>query len=136
MTLPQNLVRAMRQIVADPGDSLSVAAALPLFESIIKREDAKPVRKVGGGTKRRKGQDGPTDTTKEAVWTRSRGFCEVAAIGCYGPGTQLHHRLMRSQGGRHDAGNLLHVCAMCHDYIHAHPTYAYERGWLLHRETV
>lgn len=135
MTLPQNLTRALAAIVADPGNSLSVHAALPLFEGYLKREAARPVRKVGGGTKPRKGADGPTGATKETVWARSRGFCEAAATGCYGPGTQLHHRLMRSQGGGHGSENLLHVCSMCHDFIHANPEYSYERGWLLHRVT-
>ena len=138
MTLPQYLTRAMRQTVAEfddlqPEDAPALAAAVEVFRGFLAREDARLVRKVGGGTKARKPADGPTDAVRDAVARRSRGFCEVGALGCMGQGVHLHHRLMRSQGGGHAADNLLNVCRLCHDLIHAEPTWAYERGWLLHR---
>jgi hypothetical protein len=69
-----------------------------------------------------------------AVAARSGGKCEAAAAAsCRRRGSQLHHRLMRSQGGKHTVENLLDVCATCHAHIHAHPEQAYERGWLLRR---
>ena len=83
----------------------------------------------------RKASGAPTVDTRRFVLARSRGFCEIGSLGCQGRGVHLHHRLMRSQGGGHDADNLLNVCRICHDLIHAEPEYAYERGWLLHRVT-
>lgn len=65
------------------------------------------------------------------VESRAGGRCEVRADGCTIRGEHAHHRLMRSQGGPDDAGNLLWVCPSCHHYVHAHPTESYERGWLI-----
>ena len=93
-------------------------------------------RTSSGATMRsRKPADGPTAATKAAVSERSRGWCEVGAGGCRVKPSQLHHRLMRSQGGGHEADNLLAVCSPCHEYVHQHPEYAFERGCLLHRVT-
>lgn len=100
-------------------------------------EDVPVKHKGSGGTVRsRKPAEGPTAATRLAVEQRARGFCEVSANGCGIKGHHLHHRLMRSQGGGHDPANLLLVCWRCHDYIHSHPEYAYERGWLLHAGAV
>jgi hypothetical protein len=68
---------------------------------------------------------------REAVHDRSGGRCEARTEVCTGGGYFLHHKVMRSHGGSHSEGNLLDCCRSCHDYIHAHPTEAYERGWLI-----
>lgn len=68
------------------------------------------------------------------VESRCHGRCEAqASPDCTGRGSQAHHRLMRSQGGTDDPGNLLWTCAECHRAIHHCPAEAFERGWLLHR---
>jgi hypothetical protein len=67
------------------------------------------------------------------VSARSKGRCEIQHPRCTGKATQMHHRLMRSQGGRHTAENLLDLCAEGHRYVHAHPNLSYEVGWLLKR---
>jgi 5-methylcytosine-specific restriction endonuclease McrA len=71
-------------------------------------------------------------TVRDAVTRRSGGKCEAAVIAnCRRKGGHLHHKLMRSQGGKHTEGNLVDVCEPCHMYIHAHPNWAYENGWLV-----
>ena len=64
------------------------------------------------------------------VLERSQGLCEIP----HGPhihrADHMHHVLMRSQGGKHTADNLLHVCHSAHLEIHSYPAAAYERGWL------
>lgn len=65
---------------------------------------------------------------RRAVWERSGGFCEVCGL----PGANhLHHRRLRSQGGRHEPSNLLHVHWRCHERIHSRPALSYERGWMV-----
>jgi hypothetical protein len=67
---------------------------------------------------------------REEVAARSGGWCEIDHPLCGGPARHMHHILMRSQGGKHNAGNLLHVCAQGHAFIHANPSLSYEQGWL------
>ncbi len=65
------------------------------------------------------------------VAARSGGICEIRAACDGRRAVHVHHRRLRSQGGKHALENLLHVCAACHHYAHSHPALAYERGWLL-----
>lgn len=51
---------------------------------------------------------------------------EVACFGRLDP----HHLLRRSQGGSDAASNLVILCRSCHDWVHAHPSLAIERGLL------
>ena len=67
---------------------------------------------------------------RQEVAGRSGGWCEASTERCTFRAVHVHHRLMRSHGGKHEADNLLHVCHSCHLEIHAHPTRSYERGWL------
>ena len=61
---------------------------------------------------------------------RSRGICEI----CGGrPATERHHRLRRSQGGRNELWNLLHLCEADHKMVHRYPALSYEKGWLIRR---
>lgn len=54
--------------------------------------------------------------------------------GCEGHAVHVHHVLPRSQGGRHEAANLLHVCATgCHAQIHAFPLVSRSLGLLRSR---
>lgn len=40
-------------------------------------------------------------------------FCEMR------PGTMIHHRIFRSQGGGDTPENCVWLCAFCHDDIHS-----------------
>jgi hypothetical protein len=77
------------------------------------------------------------EESKAEVAGRSGGWCEAATPACV-EGRHLahhfHHMQMRSQGGKHDAANLLHVCSPAHDWIHRNTGESYRRGWLRHRE--
>lgn len=66
-----------------------------------------------------------------AVNVRSGGRCEADTPDCP-PGPHRadhhHHVVLRSRGGLDHRNNLLHVCFSAHDWIHAHPAEATERG--------
>ena len=70
---------------------------------------------------------------RDAVTARSGGLCEWPS--CPNPATDLHHKQMRSQGGKHTVDNLAHLCRGCHDRIHANPAQSYEAGWLIRGRT-
>ena len=67
---------------------------------------------------------------RQQVEVRSGGWCEIDHPLCDGNARHMHHILLRAQGGKHEASNLLHVCAQGHTFIHANPSLPYERGWL------
>lgn len=65
------------------------------------------------------------------VQDRSNGLCEAQTAGvCTGRGEHAHHILRRSQGGPDEPGNLLWLCAPCHEHAHRNPAWAYEHGLL------
>jgi 5-methylcytosine-specific restriction endonuclease McrA len=66
---------------------------------------------------------------RAAVLERSQGVCEA----CGGPGADhMHHRRLRSQGGRHEPANLLHIHGVpCHLDIHLNPDRSYALGHLV-----
>lgn len=64
-----------------------------------------------------------------AVKRRSNGICEACADG---RAEHIHHRKLRSQGGKHLVDNLLHACSECHRTIHDNPAESYDRGLLVH----
>jgi hypothetical protein len=66
---------------------------------------------------------------------RERDMFRCARCGSAGP-LHIHHRRRRSQGGGESWGNLVTLCAACHDWVHAHPSAARGDGWLLARGTV
>lgn len=68
-------------------------------------------------------------TVRQEVETRSGGPCEWPS--CPERAMDLHHRLMRSQGGKHTVDNLAHLCRAHHNRIHANPAQSYESGWLI-----
>lgn len=94
-------------------------------------------RKTPLTAKKRKGSPGktwtnPSAATRQRVEKRAGRRCEARTPDCVDvPAAQLHHRLLRSQGGGHSDENLLLVCDPCHAYIHAHPKEGYRLGWLL-----
>lgn len=75
------------------------------------------------------------DTVRADVAARSGGRCEAQHPGCTIRATEMHHRLMRSAGGKHTVENLLDLCTAGHRYIHGHPNWSYEQGYLLKRSS-
>lgn len=68
----------------------------------------------------------------DIVVERADGWCEaMCAAGCTGRAEHLHHRRLRSQQGGHEVANLIHICHVCHDWIHKHPAAAFDHGWLV-----
>jgi len=61
---------------------------------------------------------------------RAAGICEAQTPDCSRYGSQFHHVLPRSRGGKHEPENGLFVCAHCHAWIHAHPAISRQAGWL------
>ena len=69
----------------------------------------------------------------EAVIARANGFCEVCggrlAIGA------LHHRKLKSRGGKDSVSNLIYIHHGCHnlntDSIHLNPEAATEKGYMV-----
>lgn len=81
----------------------------------------------------------PPRATCRLVDQRDDSSC--TRCGRWLPGTPAsrHHRKRRSQASKaevHSPANLIDLCGTgttgCHGWIHAHPTEAYEHGWMLH----
>jgi hypothetical protein len=96
--------------------------------------------KRSGMRRRRRRDDGhPTPHEAYALWRidqiRARPSCELHdALGCGRSASQIHHRLLRSQGGAlMDPENTLSLCMEAHAYVHANPTESYAHGWLIKR---
>jgi 5-methylcytosine-specific restriction endonuclease McrA len=70
----------------------------------------------------------------ELVHARANGYCEK----CGWPALEnmaLHHRKLKSRGGKDTPANLIFVHHGCHnlktDSIHLSPGYATEKGWIV-----
>lgn len=68
------------------------------------------------------------------VEARAGHYCET----CGGPALEsmaLHHRKLKSRGGKDSASNLIRVHHSCHnlatDSIHANPAIATNKGWMV-----
>lgn len=68
-------------------------------------------------------------SVRRQIRDRSGGLCELQ---CGRTATEVHHRKLRSQGGRHELSNLLHLCSKDHREAHDNPELAYALGWLVH----
>jgi len=67
-------------------------------------------------------------SVRREVQARAQNRCEA----CGGPDPfHMHHRKLKSQGGKHEAANLLFVHWACHESIHANPTRSYLLGHLV-----
>ena len=62
----------------------------------------------------------------------ARPVCEVkVARVCRGLAVDIHEPFTRARGGSIlDPANTLALCRDCHSYVHAHPKWANERGYL------
>ena len=47
---------------------------------------------------------------------------------CGRSATEIHHRRLRSQGGKDTVDNLVCLCLKCHRWAHDHPKEACEKG--------
>ena len=61
---------------------------------------------------------------------RSSGVCELCGAA---QATNFHHRKNRSQGGKHELSNAMHLCGSgttgCHGMVTEHPLRAFDNGW-------
>ena len=71
--------------------------------------------------------------TAQTVLARANGYCER----CGKPSLDLalHHRKLKSRGGKDEISNLVAICHPCHnlgtDSIHLNPTKATVKGWMV-----
>lgn len=78
---------------------------------------------------------GPSIATRNVVWDRCAGCCELC--GRWAKGPQVHHRRPRGMGGTSDPGtnrpsNLVLLCADCHGFLErGDRAAAREHGWLV-----
>lgn len=67
---------------------------------------------------------------RETLRARSLGVCELCGAAT---ATNFHHRKNRSQGGKNNLANALHLCGSgttgCHGLVTQHPADAYTNGW-------
>lgn len=61
---------------------------------------------------------------KDRQWTQAKRFVRARDGGrcrvCGKPGSQAHHIVYRSHGGKDEPRNLVWTCLDCHRLIHAH----------------
>ena len=69
----------------------------------------------------------------ETVLARAKGYCERCGAPSYD--LALHHRKLKSRGGKDEVANLVAVCHPCHNLgtysIHLRPKEATEKGWMV-----
>jgi len=69
----------------------------------------------------------------ELVLDRAKGYCE--RCGKPSHDLALHHRKLRSRGGKDEVSNLVAVCHKCHNLgtesIHLNPAKATLKGWMV-----
>ena len=73
--------------------------------------------------------------TRERVWERSKGYCEMCGIPMDKQDFALHHRKLKSRGGEDTMSNLIAIHHGCHnmrtDSIHLNPKWATEHGFMV-----
>jgi AhpD family alkylhydroperoxidase len=79
--------------------------------------------------------EGPIPTAmRDIVLTRDQNRC-VRCVRYFADGLNLHHRQLRSQGGKNTAANLIALCGSgttgCHGWVHAHPADARAVGLIV-----
>lgn len=85
---------------------------------------------------KRAARDRNYDEQRMLAHTRDRGMCIV----CMKPGESTHHRQGRGIPDPHRLSNLITVCGDgtrgCHGRIHRNPAWAYDNGYMVHRNGV
>jgi len=70
----------------------------------------------------------------EQVIQRANGYCETCG-GVPGETMALHHRKLKSRGGKDTVANLIWIHHGCHnlntDSIHLNPEMAEHKGWMV-----
>lgn len=70
----------------------------------------------------------------EIVEQRAGGYCEVCGLPAL-PSMALHHRKLKSRGGKDTAANLIRIHHGCHNLktssIHLNPEAASQKGWMV-----
>lgn len=70
---------------------------------------------------------------REAVFERDR-YCVKCGQGLREP-VAVHHRKLKSQGGRDELANLVALCSPCHniapDSVHQNPAISMEKGYIV-----
>lgn len=78
---------------------------------------------------------GPSAAVRETVLKRDRWCCLRCGKVVVGRAKSIHHRKLRSQGGRHDPENLITLCGTgtlgCHGWVHSHVAESLASGWLV-----
>lgn len=88
--------------------------------------------------RRSTGKSAGVNEARKLVKQRSGGLCEIRMVGCFGEGTDWHHRKLRSQGGPWHVQNGLQACRFCHGRVtntNGHSKEYEECGWLVRRGT-
>jgi 5-methylcytosine-specific restriction endonuclease McrA len=72
-------------------------------------------------------------TIANAVLQRAKGFCERCGVPSHD--LALHHRKLKSRGGKDEVSNLVAICHKCHNMstesIHLNPAKATIKGWMV-----
>jgi len=69
---------------------------------------------------------------QDVVRLRDGARCRRCGVSVLNVPADLHHRLMRSRGGKHTPANLAVLCRPCHSDVHTGDTIQSARdGWLL-----
>lgn len=70
----------------------------------------------------------------DLVIKRAGGYCEKCGRPC-SDSMALHHRKLKSRGGKDSVSNLIYVHHECHnlgtDSIHLNPSFAADKGWMV-----
>lgn len=71
---------------------------------------------------------------RDLLYSRCKGYCEKCGLPLFDDWA-LHHRKLRSQGGKDDITNVLALHHKCHnlgtDSVHLNPKSSYQYGYLL-----
>lgn len=111
------------------GKPLARRTPLRVRQALARRSRLSRVTALGVAAVGRPGRPKVTREERHArklLRARSGGLCEVCQRE---PATDAHHRQNRSQGGRWEITNLLHLCRREHQHITVSPAVSYERGW-------
>ena len=92
-----------------------------------------PIKQVSA---RRRKRDANYPDARDAVFERAQGRCEaLVSASCSGRCEQVHHKRGRGGDDPHDLGNLLGVCAPCHEWVETNRAEAYRLGFLVRRNS-
>lgn len=72
---------------------------------------------------------------RQKVYDRAGGRCDLCGQPLSNDSFECHHRKKRSQGGDDSLPNLVVLHSHCHHVrIHGEPSWAYDHGFLVHRD--